>query len=106
MLNTVKYPHKVYCIGAGRDKILNGSIDFKNRSLKDVVRLIHNAEMYVGIHSSMTCLAMYIPKVKAIIAHFGFEFLKFGNYNKNFIDVMPDKYSEIQELLDAKKTIL
>lgn len=88
-----------YSLGTTNEFILPGTIDFTNRSLIDVVNLIAGAKMFVGIHSSMGCLSLYVNPKKSIIIHPFDGLLKFGDFRENFVDLIKPTTEELKRYI-------
>ena len=90
-LNHFKYPYPVVQVGGPNDELIEGRIDFRGKPFEEVRSVIENSQLFIGVHSSMTCFSSYIPNVKGIACHFCNTGLHdFGEYNKNFTDVKFD----------------
>lgn len=74
-------------IGRKGERIVRGTEDRTGLSLEESAKVIKNSILFVGIHSAMSCLNLYLNHA-GICLHFTKGLLKFGDYNKNIIDVL------------------
>ena len=74
-------------IGRKGERVVRGTEDRTGLSLEESAKVIKNSILFVGIHSAMSCLNLYLNHA-GICLHFTKGLLKFGDYNKNIIDVL------------------
>lgn len=75
-------------IGCKGEQVLPGTTDKTGLTLQESAQIIKNSVLYIGIHSSMSCLNLYLNH-PGIVLHFTKNLLKFGDYNKKIIDILP-----------------
>lgn len=83
-----KSPLPGYTLGTTNEFILPNTQNFTNQPLTEVVNLIANARMFVGIHSAMTCLNFYINKTPSVVIHPMDGLLKFSDFRSGWIDLV------------------
>lgn len=94
-------PLPCFSIGRKGDFVLPGSTDFTGKPLPEVVNLIAGCSLFVGIHSAMACLTFYINK-PAVVVHFTDSLLKFGEYRRNFTDLIRPDLETLIETIKSK----
>jgi hypothetical protein len=105
-LKEVNYPLPIKSLGLPGEEIIPGSEDCRGKSLEEVAKLILESKLYVGIHSSLTCLNFYLNK-PAIVCGFSRRLFQFSRFRKNMIDLIQPSSTQIEEsilkLLEEQK---
>jgi hypothetical protein len=58
----------VVTLGAPGEYLIPGSLDFRGRPLLEVAQVLASARLFVGIHSAMSCLALYLNRTALVCA--------------------------------------
>lgn len=77
-------------IGKKGERIVEGTKDLTGLPLDVSAQLIKNSVLFIGIHSAMSCLNLYLNH-PGIVLHFTSGLLQFSKYNKKIIDIPGDK---------------
>lgn len=100
-IRNLKLNHKGYSIGLPREFMLPGTMDFRGKPLNEVAELISKARLFVGIHSSMTCLTFYINK-PAVVIHPFEGLLMFRDWRSNMLDLVQPSTETLLEVIKSK----
>jgi ADP-heptose:LPS heptosyltransferase len=102
IIKEVKFPLPIVYLGSQKDNvpIVNNAIDFRDKPFIEVAKAICKSKLFVGIHSSCTCLAFYLNK-NSIFIHPCEGFFRFGKYHPDTIKelIIPTKEQIEQEIL-------
>ena len=93
---------KGYSLGKSGEFVLPGTIDFTNQPLTEVVKLIAGSKLFVGIHSAMSCLSLYINPRQAIVVHPQENLLHFSNYRENFLDLLMPTTDQLRKAIEGR----
>lgn len=74
-------------IGRKGERVVRGTEDKRGLSLVGSAKMIKNSILFVGIHSAMSCLNLYLNH-PGICLHFTSNLLRFNEFNKNIIDIL------------------
>ena len=94
-----------YSLGTKSEFVLPGTIDFTNKPLTEVVSLIAGAKLFVGIHSALSCLSLYVNPSKAVVIHPFDGLLKFSDYRENFKDIIQPTTEQLKKAIDERINI-
>lgn len=88
IINQYKLPFlKGYSIGRKGERIVEGTEDLTGLPLEVSARAIKNSLLFIGIHSAMSCLNLYLNH-PGIVLHFTSGLLQFSKYNKKVLDIL------------------
>lgn len=88
IINQYKLPFlKGISIGKAGERIVEGTQDCTGLPLENSAQLIKNSVLFIGIHSAMSCLNLYLNH-PGIVLHFTKGLLKFSDYNKKVLDIL------------------
>ena len=76
-----------YTIGKYHERGVTGTADKTCASMMGSATLIRNSILFIGIHSSMMCLNMYLNH-PGLCIHFAKKLLRFSQYCNKIIDIM------------------
>ena len=74
-------------IGKKGERIVEGTKDLTGLPLDISAQLIKNSVLFIGIHSAMSCLNLYLNH-PGIVLHFTSGLLQFSKYNKKVLDIL------------------
>ena len=97
----MQFPLPIYGLGSKPEQINQYAIDYRDRDLGEVAGLMLRSRVFIGIHSSMTCLAFHLG-VPLICCHFwgGENVLHFSDYRENCIDLLKPDYTTLMEAIE------
>ena len=98
-IRNIETPIKGYSLGTKNEFVLPGTIDFTNQPLTEVVKLIAGAKAFVGIHSAIACLNLFLNKTPSILIHPMDGLLKFSDYRNGWIDLIKPTTQQVQEAI-------
>jgi len=79
-------------------KQLPNTVAFNSKNLNEIASLIKGSRLFVGIHSSLACLTLYLDK-SAVIVHFGEGFLNFNKYNFKMLDIVTPTKEKLESVV-------
>lgn len=95
-IRDLKLEGKVFGLGRKGDFILPNSLDFRGETFKDICELLSKCKLFVGIHSAISCLSLYL-NVPSIVIHPMEGLLKFGDLRKGMQDLIMPTTEQVME---------
>lgn len=90
----------VYGFGKVNEFILPNSIDKRGIALIEIANLLCKCKLYIGIHSAISCLALYL-NIPSIVIHPQEGLLMFNKYRSNMIDLLKPTKEDIEKAIQS-----
>jgi hypothetical protein len=88
----------VVTVGAPGEFLIPGSLDLRGRPLLEVARVLASARLFVGIHSSMACLSLYLGRPAIVCAPAPDPaYARFGDLNPQVTNLILPKETELMD---------
>jgi hypothetical protein len=88
----------IVTVGGSGEHLIPGTLDFRGRPFFEVARLIASARLVVGIHSSISCLALYLDRPMIVCApDHDSAYARFSELKPQIVDLVQPTESELIE---------
>jgi hypothetical protein len=88
----------IVTVGGSGEHLIPGTLDFRGRPFFEVARLIASARLVVGIHSSISCLALYLDRPMIVSApDHDPAYARFSELKPHIVDLVQPTESELIE---------
>jgi hypothetical protein len=90
----------IVTVGAPGEFLIPGSLDFRGRPLLEVARVLASARLFVGIHSSMASLSLYLGRPAIVCAPASDPaYARFGDLNPQVTDLILPSEAELMDMV-------
>jgi hypothetical protein len=91
----------VISVGASGENLIPGSLDFRGRPFADVAQAIASSRLTVGIHSSISCLSLYLNRPMIVCApDDDAAYVRFGALRSQIVDLIQPGKRELAETVN------
>jgi hypothetical protein len=97
-IKEVEFPLLTVTIGGPNDYLFPNSRDMRGKPFLEVAQEMVKSKLFVGVHSSCTCLAFYLG-MKSVICHPGDCYFRFDRYHKNMKELIVPSKEQIEETI-------
>ena len=88
----------VVTVGGPGEHLIPGALDFRGRPFFEVARLIASSRLVMGIHSSISCLALYLDRPMIVCApDHDPAYARFSELKPHIVDLVQPTESELIE---------